>query len=216
LTRELDPDHNVSAFVSAGLALFGTLWRQPEILVLVWFILVMRIVNRTTGTSVTILDSLGLVAISAWLIWGQGNWGYGFGAAAAFILDALLEPENRKQLLFAGVVFFGTTIWTFLTAKWWHGSIPMVIPTAFVALMSIFFIPLIIATRNLKALGDYDHKPLESRRVQAAQIVALVLGLQLALWTGLEGITAILPFWAAVLGAGVYKFIEFGISRFSK
>ena len=50
LGRELDPDHDLSAFVGAGLTVFGLLLTGlPSLLVLFWLLLALRVVNRSTG-----------------------------------------------------------------------------------------------------------------------------------------------------------------------
>jgi hypothetical protein len=77
LCRELDPDHDLSAFVAVGLALGGLfLWRLPRLAVLLWLILVLRVINRTSGLTAGILDSLTTLGLGIWLSFG-GNWGYG-------------------------------------------------------------------------------------------------------------------------------------------
>ncbi|MGD8968241.1 MAG: hypothetical protein PVI07_12095, partial [Anaerolineae bacterium] len=77
LCRELDPDHALSAFVAVGLALVGlVLWGLPRLAVILWMIMVMRIVNRTTGLAAGLLDSLAVLGLGSWLSL-EGNWGYG-------------------------------------------------------------------------------------------------------------------------------------------
>jgi hypothetical protein len=213
LCRELDPDHELSAFVAVGFAILGLIWGQPQLLPLFWLIVFMRIINRTTGLPATVLDSLVLMAISGWLVWGQGNWVYGIMAAIAFILDALLETRNQKQILFAGLAVLGTVLWIWLSGEWWRVTDTLALTSLPVALMSIIYIPVIVAYRNLDSVCDYDKKPLNPERVQASQIGALVFGLQVALWRGTEGIIIIMPFWAAVVGAGIYKLFNVRISR---
>lgn len=214
--RELDPDHELSAFVAASLAILGLIWGQPQLLPLFWFIVVLRVINRTTGLSATVLDSLVLMAISSWLVWGQGNWVYGIVATIAFLLDAFLETRNRNQILFAGVAILGTVLWVLLWGNWWNGTGALGLLTVSVALMSIMYIPVIVSYRNLESVCDYNEKPLSQGRVQAAQICALVAGLQISLFGGRAGIIAIMPFWAAVVGAGITMLFDVGISRFSR
>jgi hypothetical protein len=77
LCRELDPDHDLSAFVAVGLALGGLfLWGLTRLVVLLWLILILRVVNRTMGLPAGILDSLAVLGLGIWLSFG-GNWGYG-------------------------------------------------------------------------------------------------------------------------------------------
>ena len=86
LCRELDPDRPLGAFVAAGLALPIALYcGLPELGVITWLLIVLRVVNRTAGLSAGVLDVLGLVGLSAFVSM-QGNWGYGVITALAFFL----------------------------------------------------------------------------------------------------------------------------------
>lgn len=73
LGRELDPDHDLSAFVAAGLALIGLLlFDLPSLMALLWMLFFLRMVNRTTGLPARILDSLLILGLGSWLTW-QGS-----------------------------------------------------------------------------------------------------------------------------------------------
>jgi hypothetical protein len=67
------------------------------------------------------------------------------------------------------------------------------------------FAPLIFASRWVKAVDDRAGQPLIPKRVQAAQVIALLNGTQMAWWSGTEGVTALMPVWAAMLGASLYR-----------
>ena len=64
LGRELDPDHDLSAFMGVGLALIVLLFFDlPELLLVFWLLLVLRTVNRTTGLPARPLDSLAILGL---------------------------------------------------------------------------------------------------------------------------------------------------------
>jgi hypothetical protein len=110
LGREIDPDHDLSAFVGAGLVLIALLFLDiPALLVVLWLLTVLRIVNRTVGLPAKPLDSLAVFGLGAWLTW-QGYWMAGLITAAAFLLDGLLSPPLRYHLFASGLTLVITVI----------------------------------------------------------------------------------------------------------
>ena len=96
--RELDPDHDLSAFVGAALVLPGLLlFDLPAFLLVLWLLLALRIVNRTARQPAKPLDTVAVLGLGGWLTW-QGNWVAGLITAAAFLFDGLLSatpPANH-------------------------------------------------------------------------------------------------------------------------
>jgi hypothetical protein len=212
LGRELDPDHDLSAFVGAGLVLIALLLPDmPSLLVSLWLLLVLRIVNRTVGLPAKPLDSLGVLGLGAWLTW-QGYWMVGLMTAVAFLLDGLLSPPLRHQLFVSGLAFVTTVVLAIF-----HGdmvletgpTMPVVISS--VAMAGLFLI-VIATTREVEAVGDATGKLLKHRRVQAAQVLALLTALLFAWWDGASGVVALLPLWTAMVGAGLYRLASLFLS----
>jgi hypothetical protein len=205
LGRELDPDHDLSAFVGVGLVLIALLiFDRPSLLVIFWLLLVLRVVNRTVGLPAKPLDSLAVLGLGAWLAW-QGYWMVGLATAVAFLMDGLLSPPLRHQLFVSGLAFVAT-----LVLSIFHGDIAMERgPTTAVviaaAVMAGLFLVVIATTRESKAVGDATGEPLNPRRVQAAQVLALLTALLFAWWAGASGMVALLPLWAAMTGVGLYR-----------
>jgi hypothetical protein len=89
-------------------------------------------------------------------------------------------------------------------------TMPVVV--ASVAMAGLFL--LVIATsREIQAVGDTTGKPLNPRRVQAAQVLALLTALLFAWWAGESGVVALLPLWAATLGVSLYRLAILFLSR---
>ncbi|MGD2206818.1 MAG: hypothetical protein PVH17_08570, partial [Anaerolineae bacterium] len=119
LARELDPDHALSAFVAAGLMLIGLFFLEPpNLLMLFWLLLVLRIVNRTTGLPARPLDSLAVLGLGGWLTLQGGNWIAGLATAAAFMLDGWLPSMLGRHRLFAVLALVVT-----VTLAVFHGNI---------------------------------------------------------------------------------------------
>ncbi len=204
LCRELDPDRALAAFVAAGGALVGLfLVGLPRLSVIFWLLLTVRVVNRTTGLPAGVLDALGLLGLSGWLSF-QGNWGYSAIVALAFLLDGILDPPSRRQLIFAALGVVVTVAVVVLGAGSIWGTGPS-LASALVSLgLSLLFLPVMLASRRIESVGDETGDLLHPLRVQLAQLMVLLTGVETAFWSGTSGLWALMPLWAAVLGAAFY------------
>lgn len=204
LCRELDPDHDLSAFVAVALALGGLfLWGLPRLAVLFWLVLILRVVNRTTGLPAGILDSLAALGLSLWLsLWG--NWGYGVITVLAFLLDSQLPIRAPRQLVFAILGVVGTAITAILGGDLkWNGA-PSVGAGLIALGVSASFLPVMWESRSITSVGDRTGKTLEPLRVQAAEAFAFLVGVETALLGGMPALRSLMPLWAAILGASLY------------
>jgi len=205
LGRELDPDHDLSAFVATGLALIGLLlFDLPNLMALFWMLLLLRMVNRTTGLPAQILDSLLILGLGSWLTW-QRSWIYGLMTGLAFLLDSRLSSPHRQHLFFAGIALLASVILYSVSGGMPGEGKPSLLAILVVSGMSVLFVPVIVASHQLSTVGDATGEPLNPRRVQAAQVIALVTGLQIAWWDGDPGVVQLMPVWATVLGVALYK-----------
>jgi hypothetical protein len=205
LGRELDPDHDLSAFVAAGLALVGLLlFDLPNLMALFWILLLLRMVNRTTGLPARILDSLLILGFGSWLTW-QRSWIYGLMTGLAFFLDSRLSPPHRRHLFFAGIALLAMVILYSVSGGMPGEGKPSLLAILAVSGMSVLFVPVIVASHQLSTVGDATGEPLNPRRVQAVQVIALLTGLQIVLWDGDPGVVQLMPVWATVLGVALYK-----------
>ena len=74
--------------------------------------------------------------------------------------------------------------------------------------MSALFVPVIIASRELTTVSDETSEPLNPRRVQAAQGIALLTGMLMAWWNGYPASVSLMPLWAAMVGASLYRLAD--------
>jgi hypothetical protein len=208
LCREIDPDRDLSAFVAAGVALVGKLlWGTPQLAVIFWLLLSVRIVNRTTGLRATMLDSVGIAALATWLafwLW----WPIGALTALAYMLDGWLEPPNMRHrvfgFLFVPITFGATAVsgaaWHHSGATWASGVVGM--------LLFLSFMPVLLASGEMTTLADDTKERLSASRVRAGQILLLLTGITAVFWGGAENLVMLWPLWSAVLGASAYLLIK--------
>lgn len=206
ICRELDPDNDLSAFVAVGWALIGLIfWGLPNASVLFWILLAVRIVNRTTGLSATIFDSLGVVAFGSWLSF-QGNWGIGFFTAVAFFLDAQLPSGKQQQMIFALVSGVLAALALVIGNRAFGAEgIPLALGIALGCIGAFWLV--FASSQTMATIADDTGEALNGNRVQSGQILALSAGLEIALWQGTAGLVAVMPLWAAVLGAASYRWV---------
>lgn len=213
LGREVDPEHEFSAFVGSGLALAGLLlFGAPGLLALFWFLLVLRLVNRTTGLPAKILDSLAVLGLGLWLAW-QESWVYGLTTALAFLLDSRLHPPLVRHMVFAGATLLGTLGMAIArdmpsNGAWQDPALVWVVVVA-----SLLFVLIIPASRQIKARCDVTDQRVQPARVQSAQILALVTAIAIAGWAGQQGVVDLFPLWAAMLGTPLYWIVSLFLLR---
>jgi hypothetical protein len=213
LARELDPEHDLAAFVGTGLMVVGLFFVDlPSLWVLFWLLLAVRILNRSTGLPARPLDTLAVLGLGGWLTW-QGDWIAGLMTAVVFLLDGLLSRPLRYHLVAAGLAFLTTIV-----VAVFRGDLVMEagLETPMVLVVGVgttLFLFVIATSRTVKAAGDATGEPLDPKRVQAAQGIALLTGLLVAGWSGASGVVAVLPLWAAGAGAALYPPMKHALSR---
>jgi preprotein translocase subunit SecE len=204
LSREVDPDYPWSAFVAPFLALAGVLvYGQPALLFSLWALIVLRVLNRTTGMPAKNLDQLSVLVFSLWLAF-QGFWLAGLAAALVFVLDAVLTWPNRQQLVYATLAALGT-----LVLMAFRPSLASPLPGLGTLLLGgaagLVFLLVILNSRELRSTCDYAGSPLSPRRVQWAQWIALAVAVLTVAFYGQDGLLLSMPLWAALLGTGLYR-----------
>jgi len=208
LGRELDSAHDLSAFVGAGLMIVAMpFFDLPTLMVILWLVVVVRMVNRTVGLPATLLDSLALLGLGGWLTW-QGHWIVGLVTSTAFLLDGLLTNPLRYHLVLSGLAFAGT-----VALSVFRGDVAMESgPTMPVIISSVvmagLFLVVVGTSREVCAVGDATGERLDARRVQAAQLLALLAALLYAWWDGVAGVEALCPLWAAMVGVALYRLVR--------
>ena len=197
-TREIDPDHEYSAFASAALTLAAAWALGPTALLpTAGWLLLARMLSQTTGSSPNRMDSLFLALFSFYAVWQLGGI-YGLALAAAFFLDGYFTPGKREHTA-AGLILAALIIYR------WDFSFPPEANSLYVCLTAaMVFIPLMAASRTLRSVCDHFGNRLKPQRVQSAQIVSLA-GICLTVLFSPAGMVGSLPGLAGLLGAGVYN-----------
>jgi hypothetical protein len=198
LCREVDPDHEVAALLAAVMTTGALLILPiPDILTLLWALLVIRVVNRTTGRAATTTDLVLVFLLTLWPL-SRGFLPAGPIAAATFFLDGRLKDPARNRLPFAAVALLATAVALLATPV--HLDIPSPAAGIGIAAATVLFIPAIAASKTVHSREDSGDRPLDPGRVMTGQGIALTTGVSAA--TADPG--ALAPIWAAILAVGLW------------
>ena len=207
LGRETDPDRWYSAFFAAAGALSGVIWLgPPSFLFLLWFLLAMRYINRSTGSPPGVLDFVALYGIKLWLGF-TAHWTIPLLTfPTVFFADIQRFPKAVRiglpfALPAAAVLLGFTRGWHFVTPEW--GWLEILGLTAIV----LALVPVIASYRHVRSVDDRADMPLKSHRVQWALRWVVVAAMILTL-TGAATIQELGPVWAALAGTILGRTIE--------
>ena len=129
LTRELAPDYNSDAFVALTLAWAGSVVLEMDQVMLAFVgLLLVRIVNRSTGLPSRLFDTLSVLGFCIWVADSTQSPMILLVASVAFALDATLKNPLRHHYVaavaclsvFAWMLVSGTSVTAGnLTARDW-------------------------------------------------------------------------------------------------
>lgn len=209
IAREIDPEEQLSAFVSVLLMTIAVfiVAVQFNLLVLFYISSMSRIVNRTIGPAVTRMDSIFLLVFTVFVGFA-GSWIYAMMGATAFLLDSLLPDRDRKHVLFAGLA----TVVMIVAFIVQNSQLTPILPTTEFIIgiigVTFIFVPVVLKSRRLTVVADMTAELCIPIRVQAAQVLALLFGYHVALWQGNIGILELLPLWLAIAGVSLFPLIK--------
>jgi hypothetical protein len=204
LGRELDPDHVVSDFIAAGLTLVGLfIWGIPDLGLLFWVLIGVRILNRTTGKAPTVLDSLFFIGLGAWLSY-QGSWIAGLLTAAVLLVDSFLPQGKRRQIVLA-VVSLGASTGALIFSRNFKTGMNLSWEAAAAALLAaLVFLPVVIQSRRIQSMMDQTEEKMIPSRIQTGQIFTMLFWILFSFWAGFPGLFSLYCIGFVFLGAGSF------------
>ena len=208
IARELDPDSNVSALISATLMLAALFFvGLPALLTLFWFLLVIRILNRITGIAPKPLDLAVVIILAVVLSW-QELWLYCLMTGLILYINSYMDGEKKKGIiLFVIVLSLGITS-AFLGNAF---SITIEISTEAIAVVTLFtllYIPVICTRTKLKSLTDITKEPVSVFRMRVTRITVVVVGILVAIIQGYSGFNDLIPLWTSIGGIIIWNIYQ--------
>jgi hypothetical protein len=203
LARELDPDHDLAAFVGALLALpVVLLTGAPGFASILLLLVALRIVNRTVGPPARPLDTIAILGLAGWVAW-QGDWIGCLVLSLALLLDGTVTVPHRPHLAAAGAALALTGV-----AATRSGFPPSIAGTSWISLSALLlvlpFLRVMASSGKPRTLADVGATPLQGKRVRWAQALGLLYVVLPVALHGKPGLAAVSPAWAALTGCGLY------------
>ena len=182
-------------------------FHPPIYLALVWVVLSLRMLVRTTGRKPKWLDSILISVLTGWLVY-LGFWEFAFVGILLFAGDALLVGKALKQLVFAGI-HAGLFILALEISKYnpmfFAPSISVLIP---VSIVSLLLVATTYMQSNLEVKDEESHSPIHLIRIKTARILTLLLAILVTFWHGDAGFRWIMPLWCALAASAGYQLVK--------
>lgn len=200
LVREIDPDHDWTALVTAAVA--GT-WvlaggQYLSILAIAALILAARLVTESTGRRPLVTDLIAM-ALGALVGFTVEGWVAAFGLAIALYLDDRFAPESRRlQIGVSAVTAVGATVMATVTGAF-PETLPEISPWVVVAAGLITLILVIREPLEPITQVDARHKSFVNKeRLHSSRTLIGVLAFGMSLLTG-ESAVGLVPVLAGLL-----------------
>lgn len=206
--RELDPDRNISAFLALPFSLAAFFYfPEIQILLLLGLILVLRIVNQITGQHARWIESFIVLGLGTYLTWRDSHL-FGFAISAAFLADSRLSLPHQRHFWFGCTALLISLVVIILSHEPGTAFSLSTEWLVFVIINCLLFIFVIRHYKHPQSTRDYSQEPLNARRTQAAQILALAAMLVHFMDQGNLGLLETSAFWSAVLATNLVQLYQ--------
>jgi hypothetical protein len=180
LGRELNPDDHAAPFLSMLLGvLVCWVMGAPGLLLLFTTLVLVRLVNRSTGLPVRLADSILICLLVFWVMYDQASPQFALVSALAFAMDGWLREPLRRQWIFALLCLAGSLVYMIDHDRW---LVTPGAPTNLVQWLSLLFLVLfalnVLLLRQVQSVGDVAGQPLDLTRVRVGMTVGLFAALQ--------------------------------------
>lgn len=205
ITKEIDPDNPGSAVIASFLGISVLFFFNGSgLLIAVFLLAILRMVARTTGVPLTVLDSVLIMLMGTYLVY-DGKWVYGILMGIAFFMDATLVKPVRRHLLFGAIsipiAIFGLYMnFTLVGFTYEYHFFALLV-------LVLFLIVRIIFAGTPRSFTDVPGEQLSKERIVGASLLAFLAG-TLALLAGPSEIIATLPLWVAIGGTVLFDIAE--------
>ncbi|NPE28775.1 hypothetical protein HNV12_12580 [Methanococcoides sp. SA1] len=203
IAREIDPDHESAAFIPVIFTLTHVIiFGLHPIFPLIWFLLVLRLVNRSTGAKAGIIDSLVILSIGAFLTY-QLSWIFGMISALGFFLDGKLSSPYRGHFIPALLLllYSGLALIQEINDVVVDMSLLKIVALTVMILLAL---PLLTNRDPIISIGDRTGEILDEQRIKATQLLAVFSVSAFMLFsTASDGLWPLI--WIIPVSAGLYK-----------
>lgn len=211
LGREMDPDHNATAFIAMGLAvLIAGLGYPFALLSLAAVLFAVRLVNRTVGPAAKIFDIVALTGLGLAAVFLDGAWWIGAIAIIALIVDGFLEKPPLANMIASAVLGLALGYVVFSSDTGLFSGMETLVRgwIVTVVVISVLVVGNIWHTREVASLMDALGEPCNCQRVQLGMTLILLAGLA-SLLGGQDSLREHLAIWSVLAASLVGRNISF-------
>ncbi len=209
LAREMYPQAEYAALAAALICIGAVVWLgvvPQTILLLGWFVLVLRFLNQSTGRHATLLDRSILfcltvlnVVVFSWILF----WMLSFVFAVQYFFSN--KQRDLGFLIISFCVGIGALIFQGIRHN--RDELNLVSLLGVVLLFVLLFI-LLYKQRSHRILADNSQKILLPQRIISAQLVGGMLSIMLLAWFGNYGFLLLIPVWCVIICALVFSLFQ--------
>jgi len=200
LTRELAPDYNDVAFVALAFAWAGNVaFDMRQVLLAFVVLLLVRMVNRSTGLPARPFDTLSVFGFCTWAAINTEQPLIILVASLAFSLDAFLEKPLRLHYL-AAAACLPTLAWMLLGNADLLATDLTMMDWALLGGSALGIGLVVLASPEPVSYCDTSPDRLDRTRVNAGLVVGWLLAVQTVITTGTAGWLDT-PVWICLVAA---------------
>ncbi len=212
--REIDPAYEWSAFIALPATVVGLFILGPAgVLPLFFILLFSRILNGSTGVQAKIGDSLLLIFLAV-LLFTNETISAPLILAAVFFFDALCEPANRKQYLFAAV-----SLVTFFSCLFILNGTSAFVETLYpegAAILAVLGAAVLIVSRltgEKTVPADKTQAVIRKERMHLARLIPAVFIAGEVILQGVRALVLFYPVIFAFCGVALFHLVRAGKNR---
>ena len=209
LNRELYPQDEYAAIVGAILFIIILPWYKiiPSlILFLLWFIIILRLINQTTGLKPTSIDRLIILLLTI-IISYFFSWIFLILMVLIFSLNYRLSKE-KNDIIYMLIGLILTPILIFYQDLFYNQNTVNFQNGLIIFLLMIVFLIFMWLNKDKNVMGDYSNKKVPFNRIFSAQIISVFLIFAYILWFGDESIILLFPLWCLFISSIIFSFIN--------
>jgi len=209
LNRELYPQSEYAAIVSGILVVIFLPWYKiiPSIILfLLWFIIILRLINQTTGLKSTFIDRLVILSLTITTSYFF-SWIFLIFILIIFPLNYRFTKE-KNDIIFILIAIFLTPIIIFYQEIFYNQNNLNFQNGFIIFLITILFLIFMWLNKDKKIICDYSNKKVPFNRIFSAQIISVFIIIGYILWFGDESIILLLPVWCIFISSIIFSFIS--------
>lgn len=219
LAREIDPDHNLTAYISSALSsvllVFMPVYFNQALLLIFLLVVLSRMISRINGNKASLIDSILLTTLTLTITVIGRNFLVPLFTSIAFLFDFLLIGSNKRAGIFTLInglisLYFVYNHGASISQHRLVGEHFFLI----LYLVVVFLVYALFIGRSVQAQDDLNNTKLEDRRIFSVRILFLWTTAVLSIQGGTTALAGLAGLWIILLTAPLvsltHKLIKIG------